>query len=262
MKKVDDAVADSAAGDGWFKIWDEGYDETAQKWCTMKLIDANGLLSVQMPQGLVGGHYLVRPELLALHEADKGDPQYYSGCAQIFLESSGELVPSNTVAIPGYVAKNDAPDSYNIWTTPLALPYPIPGPQVATFQSSGGTTQTELTIGLKPAGCLLEVGSNWCGIEVPSYTDEAGCWSSAQNCWDQVQGCYDNAPPTGSTNCKLFEDKCQGIDDQCNAGNFAGPPDAGKALTPVKSTTSPPSPLGSTVVRGRRSLRRRRADLM
>ena len=77
MKKVESAVTDSAAGDGWFKIWDDGYDETQQKWCTNKLIDANGLMTVQLPQGLVGGYYLIRPEILALHQADTGDPQFY-----------------------------------------------------------------------------------------------------------------------------------------------------------------------------------------
>jgi hypothetical protein len=77
MKKVDSAISDSAAGDGWFKIWDDGYDEVQQKWCTNKLIDANGLMTVQLPKDLVGGYYLIRPEILALHNADKGDPQFY-----------------------------------------------------------------------------------------------------------------------------------------------------------------------------------------
>jgi hypothetical protein len=77
MKKVESAIGDSAAGDGWFKIWDDGYDEAQKTWCTNKLIDAKGLMTVQLPQGLVGGYYLIRPEILALHNADKGDPQFY-----------------------------------------------------------------------------------------------------------------------------------------------------------------------------------------
>ena len=32
------------------------------------------------------------------------------------------------------------------------------------------------TKGLKPEGCILE-RDNWCGFEVPSYTDEQGCWA-------------------------------------------------------------------------------------
>lgn len=44
--------------------------------------------------------------------------------------------------------------------------------------------------------------------------------------------CYETAPPTGSKNCKIWENKCSNIDDQCNAGNFNGPPNKGKDLTP------------------------------
>lgn len=44
--------------------------------------------------------------------------------------------------------------------------------------------------------------------------------------------CYETAPPTGSKNCKIWENKCNNIDDQCNAGNFNGPPNKGKDLTP------------------------------
>jgi hypothetical protein len=183
MKKVDSAINDPGAGDGWFKLWDQGYDDaSSEKWCTRNLIASKGLMTITLPKGLVGGEYLVRPELLALHNADKGDPQYYTGCAQIFLASSGDLVPDSTVSIPGYVTKSDPADSFNIWAAPpydgsvINGPYPIPGPPVANFSSGGVTTQTTQTEGLKPAGCILESDS-WCGVEVPDYSDETGCWA-------------------------------------------------------------------------------------
>ena len=106
MKKVTDSSAsNNAAGDGWFKIMEDGYDSVAGKWCTEKLIPNDGHLSATVPSDLAPGYYLVRPELLALHQADKTppDPQFYVGCAQIFLNSSGSATPPNTVAIPGYV---------------------------------------------------------------------------------------------------------------------------------------------------------------
>lgn len=115
-KKVENAITDTAAGDGWFKLWDQGYDEASpKKWGTLNLIESKGLLSIDLPKGLVGGDYLFRPELLALHNANQGDPQYYIGCAQVFLKSSGSLVPESTVSIPGYVSKSDPADSFNIW---------------------------------------------------------------------------------------------------------------------------------------------------
>ncbi|KLU81453.1 hypothetical protein MAPG_00542 [Magnaporthiopsis poae ATCC 64411] len=132
LKQVADMKSTPAAGPGWFKVWHEGYDETAKQWCTEKLIANNGLLSVQLPAGLPGGYYLVRPELLALHEADKGDPQFYTGCAQILVDGpAGKVdVPAkNQVSIPGHVQPGEKSVSFNIYSKPMALPYPIPGPE-------------------------------------------------------------------------------------------------------------------------------------
>jgi Auxiliary Activity family 9 (formerly GH61) len=181
MKKVDSAIADTATGDGWFKIWDQGYDESTQEWCTKKLIDNGGFLSVDLPKGLVGGYYLVRPELLALHEVpDANNPQYYVGCGQIFLQSSGNLVAASTVAIPGQVHLGDAADKFNIYDEPLKLPYVLPGPAVSSLKLGGSTTQNQQTEGFKPAGCICESGSGFCGVEVPDYDDEDGCYDVSQ----------------------------------------------------------------------------------
>lgn len=232
VKQVSDMATTPAAGAGWFKIWDEGYDEAAGKWCTEKLIDNNGLLSVNLPSALPTGYFLVRPELLALHNADKGDPQFYAGCAQVFVSGTTEepldVPANNSVSIPGYVGKGEPSVSFNIWTQPLALPYAIPGPEVfnpVLPQSpvQAKVVQAKQTTGAIPSDCILK-NANWCGFEVPSYTDEDGCWASSQKCWDQNSNCYDSAPPSGSANCKVWEAKCKGIQDACAAKNFQGPP--------------------------------------
>ncbi|KAK5004377.1 hypothetical protein LTR60_006569, partial [Cryomyces antarcticus] len=246
LKKVDSAVSDSGTGDGWFKIWEEGYDESAGKWCTEKLIDNKGHLSVNLPSDVAGGYYLVRPEVLALHQADKtpSDPQLYVGCAQVFLKSAGTATPSNTVSIPGHVAEGQPGLKFNIWATPMALPYPMPGP--AVYQSttkrdlSARTVQTSQSEGLKPANCVLE-NANWCGTEIAQYSGESACWSASTACWDQATTCYNTAPPTGSKNCKIWEDKCTAIQKQCGAGNFNGPPDYMKILTPAVASVSLPA---------------------
>lgn len=183
MKKVDSAIADNnAAGGGWFRIFAEDYDSSAGKWCTEKLLDNNGHFSVSIPNDIEGGYYLVRPELLALHNSNKSppDPQFYVGCAQIFLKSNGAATPKDTVSIPGFVDmnKNAAAMTFNIYEEPMALPYPMFGPTVYTGSSKRSLetreemTQTE---GLRPANCIME-NSNWCGFEVKSYSDETGCW--------------------------------------------------------------------------------------
>ncbi len=122
-----------------------------------------------------GGYYLVRPEVLALHLAAAGDPQFYTGCAQIFLESSGDAEPTETVSIPGYVDVQEPGLSYNIYVSPPEE-YPIPGPELAEFASgSNYAQQTEQTEGLKPEGCILE-NDNWCAMEVDDYSTEQECW--------------------------------------------------------------------------------------
>ena len=219
---------------------DDGYSNATDQWCTDKLIDNNGLFNIKLPQGLKGGYYLARPEILALHAANSGDPQFYTGCAQIFVRSDGDLVPESTVAIPGYVKAGEESVSFDIYNDDNSL-YPVPGPAVAKLSSSStaaGTSGSAQTEGLRPEGCICE-NANWCGVEVSSYTDEKGCWASAQECWDQGKVCWDTAPPTGDAGCQLWSDKCQAIDDACNAKDFTGPPNKGEDLTPKKSTIEP-----------------------
>lgn len=258
----------SAAGPGWFKIWEEGYDEAAGKWCTEKLIANDGLLSVSVPEGLPTGSYLFRPELLALHEADKGDPQMYVGCSQVRVRGSnaGTLqVPAEySVSIPGYVKAGEPSVSFNIYQP--KWPYPMPGPKVfvpaatsgkpskaakvaLALAADGQTTDTETM----PDNCLL-LNANWCGVEVPSYTTEAGCWASSEDCWTQTDACYESAPPTGSKNCEVWENKCQGIVDACSAGKFQGPPNKG-----AKLQTREPAP--EQKMAGRRQIKKSRLGM-
>jgi hypothetical protein len=240
LKKVDSAIEDVGHGDGWFKLMDDGYEKATDEWCTDKLIDNNGLLSVVLPKGLKGGYYLARPEILALHAANSGDPQFYTGCAQIFLESSGDLVPEETVSIPGYVKAGEDSVSFDIYNTDNAL-YTVPGPAVAKLSSSSSAAgadsqaQTSQTEGQRPEGCICE-NANWCGTEVSSYSDETGCWASAEECWTQGKKCWDSSPPTGNAGCSIWQTKCEGIQAQCKAKNFNGPPNEGKDLTPKHST--------------------------
>jgi len=117
---------------------------------------------VDIPNDIAGGYYLVRPELLALHQADKSppNPQFYVGCAQIFLQSTGISLPQDTVSIPGYVDAADASVRFNIYTP--KWPYPMPGP--APYEGSSGirgdakvsaSSPEVQKEGLVPNGCVL-----------------------------------------------------------------------------------------------------------
>lgn len=176
LKRVQDAATDGAAGDGWFKIWDMGYTD---QWCTVKMSQGGGLLTVNLHKGLQGGYYLVRPELLALHNANHGDPQYYVSCVQVYIQSSGDLVAdgSHTASIPGYCSIGDTANSWNLYGGPAPQNYIPPGPAPVQLVSGGsGNNNAPMPAGGRPDGCLMEVG-NWCGFEVKSYSDVKGCWA-------------------------------------------------------------------------------------
>lgn len=181
MKKVGSAIKDPATGDGWFNIFRDDYDQNTQKWCTEKLITNNGHLTVTIPHDLAPGAYLVRPELLALHQADKNppDPQFYVGCAQIFLTSGGSATPSHTVSIPGYVDMSLPAMTYHIWDPKLKLPFPQFGPPTYTSPGSQQSLSTRATLvqteGLEPKNCLIQ-NANWCGVALPTSSDESSCW--------------------------------------------------------------------------------------
>lgn len=233
LKQVSDMQSDSAAGKGWFKIWDEGFDTKAGKWATEKLIANNGLLSINLPSGLPTGSYLARHEIITLQNVtnDKTDAQFYVGCAQLAIEGpSDSSIPSDkTVPIPGHISGPSDPGlTFNVYTADAST-YPVVGPAIffPTSPSSSKTRrqQSPPTSGLVPPSCLLK-NANWCASALPAYTDEAGCWASAEDCWAQLEACYDSAPPSGSKGCKAWEERvCTVVSDGCGAGSVQGPPE-------------------------------------
>ncbi|KAF7548577.1 hypothetical protein G7Z17_g6955 [Cylindrodendrum hubeiense] len=227
IKKVDNILTSAAAGSGWFKIWEDGYDVESDTWCTDTLRSNNGHLSVDLPTGLPSGYYLVRPEILALHAAPEGDPQFYTSCAQIFIQNGPDVeleIPDKyEVSIPGYLSTDDAGLTFNIYETPLGE-YPIPGPDVYVPSSESiGSKQTQKT-GVIPDGCLAK-NANWCGKALDTYSDQDGCWASAEVCWTQADTCWDSVPPSGYSGCTTWNNYCTKIGNNCEAGNYDGLPD-------------------------------------
>ena len=217
------------AGEGWFKIFHEDLDESTGRWCTEKLQDNNGFLTIDLPRGLQRGDYLIRPELLALH----GFPQFYMGCAQIFLDSDGDLLPDDTVAIPGYIDESDPGVNYSEEKRDAGVEYIIPGPDVQqSFSSSGQAGPSEQTEGLRPEGCILDTG-NACITEFSDYSTQDECRKVADQCRAEKDRCEEDLHPFDAANCKVLGDeKCKPIDESCNAEN-PSLPNAGVDITPV-----------------------------
>ncbi|GKT47257.1 putative endo-beta-1,4-glucanase D [Colletotrichum spaethianum] len=246
IKKVDD-MNSTAAGPGWFKIWDEGYDESTQQWCVDKLIANKGLLTVELPSGLPAGYYLVRPEVLALHQAvSLHDPQYYVGCAQVYIQDgpSGALdIPSEyAVSIPGYVDGSEPGNNFNLYDNPQ-FPYPVPGPKPYSPTGTSSGVKAASFEGGVPSDCLIK-NANWCGKAVESYSTETGCWAGVDACYAQGTECFDSAPPTGASNCYVWNDSmCKGLEAQCRAKNFNGPPQ----IELEAKTSAAPGPIPGAV---------------
>lgn len=264
LKKVGDMFSDSASGDGWFKVWEDGYNADSGKWCVDRLIENNGLFSVKLPTGLPSGYYLVRPELVALHQAYRGDPQFFHNCAQVFIENGPEgdleIPKESAVSIPGYV-KADAPGlTFNLYEDD-ASKYQIPGPKVYSPQSSSNAAKQKQTQGAIPEDCILKNG-NWCAKPIPKHSDQDGCWKGVDNCWAQSKKCWASAPVTGDAGCDAWADYCETLGSRCEAGEYNGPPAfEGKDINaPVPGKI--PSPSDSLAKRSNASpSRRRRASL-
>ncbi|KKO97863.1 endoglucanase B [Trichoderma harzianum] len=233
IKKVDDMFTESAAGGGWFKIWEDGYNPVTQKWCVDRLVENNGLLSVNLPRGLPSGYYIVRPEIVALHWAvHRDDPQYFVGCAQIFVNSDvqGPLnVPEeHLTSIPGYVDLSTPGLKYDIYQNNLP-PYPIPGPKVyipkVDKEKAAETPAPEpmiQTAGVIPEDCVLK-SANWCAKAVSPYSTEDGCWTGVTGCFAQNDECRPSAQTIGQANCDQWSVYCEKLNQLCEDGEFVGP---------------------------------------
>ncbi|KAK0612535.1 glycosyl hydrolase family 61-domain-containing protein [Bombardia bombarda] len=171
---------DPPTEDSFVKIWQKGKFElgaTAHapgKWATTADIAANnGHMNVRVPAGLKAGHYLIRAEMIALHEADASyekvpmrGAQFYPNCVQIEVTGDGTVELPAGVSFPGAYKYSDPGVLHDVYcstkTTPLAAPctttYQIPGPTVWS--------------GAWPETTPVEVGAVEGGVVT------AGLWSS------------------------------------------------------------------------------------
>ncbi|KAI1502013.1 glycoside hydrolase family 61 protein [Biscogniauxia marginata] len=117
----------------WFKIDEMGaWGDTlnSANWGTA-LVYKNLKWSSRIPASLKPGDYLIRHELLALHQANT--PQFYPECAQITVTGSGTATPGAEffTSIPAYAAQSDPGVMVDIYMG-KATTYTPPGPKVWT----------------------------------------------------------------------------------------------------------------------------------
>ncbi|EMR66955.1 putative glycoside hydrolase family 61 protein [Eutypa lata UCREL1] len=120
-------------GANWFKI-DEmglfGSNPNSEDWGTAVVLNTLEWSS-KIPESLKPGDYLIRHELLALHQANT--PQFYPECAQLSVKGSGSASPGGEflTAIPAYASQNDPGVMVDIYQGGLTS-YTPPGPKVWT----------------------------------------------------------------------------------------------------------------------------------
>ncbi|KAK1778316.1 glycosyl hydrolase family 61-domain-containing protein [Copromyces sp. CBS 386.78] len=152
LAKVDNAATTGTSGLKWFKVAEAGL--SGGKWAVDDLIANNGWAYFNMPTCIAPGQYLMRAEIIALHNAGSSQgAQFYIGCAQINVTGGGSTSPSSTVSFPGAYSASDPGILINIYgsggkTDNGGKAYQIPGP--ALFTCSGGSTPQPTTSASTP----------------------------------------------------------------------------------------------------------------
>lgn len=122
----------------WTKIAEDGWD--GKSWAVDKLIAGSytgkpGQHKVKLPN-LAAGDYLLRPEIIALHEGNQlGGAQLYMECVHVKVTGSGSATLPAGVSFPGAYKAEDAGIHFDIYSGFSS--YPIPGPKVWNGASSG-----------------------------------------------------------------------------------------------------------------------------
>ncbi|KAL5499247.1 hypothetical protein ACEPAH_1765 [Sanghuangporus vaninii] len=121
----------------WFKIDEAGKNDQGEWAATDGLYATNSVYSVTIPESLRPGQYIVRHEIIALHQSySYPGSQFYPSCIQIEVTGCGDAFPTDDffVSFPGAYTPDTPGIVYNVYTNTSA--YPIPGPAVFVAISS------------------------------------------------------------------------------------------------------------------------------
>jgi hypothetical protein len=109
-------TASNGTGNVWVKLAESGYENGT--WAVQTLIANKGVHSFTLPSVLAPGSYLIRPEIIALHEADASyavnparGAQLYMECIQLNVTGTGATVNSLLPSLRLLI--NSAPDTSN-----------------------------------------------------------------------------------------------------------------------------------------------------
>lgn len=121
---------DPPTNSSFVKLWHAGKIQSNPfpqpgKWSTTADIRANyGRMNVRVPAGLKTGPYLIRAEMIGLHEGDvsfaqnpRRGAQFYPDCVQIEVVGGGEVELPEGVGFPGAYSYEDPGVVHNVRLT-------------------------------------------------------------------------------------------------------------------------------------------------
>lgn len=124
----------------WFKIQEIGRKPDGNhEWAQVDVMKGASA-AITLPNNLASGHYIMRHEIIALHNAGtRGLAEFYPACAQINVggNQNGKPTDKELVTFPGGYTDDDP----GIWDKQAFDPnadYAFPGPPIAAFVSGGG----------------------------------------------------------------------------------------------------------------------------
>ncbi|KAI7821803.1 glycosyl hydrolase family 61-domain-containing protein [Kickxella alabastrina] len=117
-------ASSNGEGDVWFKIFEESYDPKTKEWCAIKARNNQGIFSIKIPTDIKPETYIIRSELIALHQGASTGAQLYPNCGLITITGTGKLEPKG-YPIPGIYSSTDV--GLNMDRKDFTTPYPIPG---------------------------------------------------------------------------------------------------------------------------------------
>jgi cellulase len=127
----------------WTKLYEDGYSNG--KWGVDRFIANKGAITITLPD-LADGTYLIRPEIIALHEANsRGGAQFYNRCGQIKIKGGSKSLPRTGTDLTKAYLATDPGVLCNIYYGLKS--YQIPGPPVW----DGAGSSTSPAAGTKPA---------------------------------------------------------------------------------------------------------------
>jgi len=104
-------------------------------WGSDVLTKAGSTITMNLPKGLASGEYIMRHEILALHDAQNGDPQFYPMCTNLIVDGDGSapLPEAQGIKLPGGYRADDPFLHVNLFDGSLEKQnYVAPGPPVYT----------------------------------------------------------------------------------------------------------------------------------